>query len=398
MSNKLVVIVGGGAAGFFFAINYKTLHPGDDVTIYEQGKSVLNKVRISGGGRCNVTHACFNPGDLVHYYPRGRKELLGPFHRWSCGDTVEWFEERGVPLKIEADGRMFPFSNRSESIIDCFLEEAKRLGVKIVTQCKVSIDSLKERSLVLGKMASINPDILFLAPGSSKFIWKVLKANGLEIVEPVPSLFTFNIKDARIKGLAGISFDDVEVVSEFNSYRSSGPLLVTHWGLSAPSILKLSSVEARLMAAAHYTFKISVDFLPHIQPGDIQTLIKEQGGKKIGDRNPFGIPKRYWRRMIEVLRIDPEGRWADLKKEERSMILDSLKASTFKVHGKSTFKEEFVSAGGIDLKEIDFRSFGLKRYAGVYVAGEVLNIDAMTGGFNFQAAWTGGYIAATNAS
>ncbi|NNF32694.1 MAG: NAD(P)/FAD-dependent oxidoreductase [Saprospiraceae bacterium] len=398
MDNKVVAVVGGGAAGFFFAINYKALHSVDDVTIYEQGKTVLNKVRISGGGRCNVTHACFDPGDLVHYYPRGRKELIGPFHRWSCGDTVGWFEERGVPLKIEADGRMFPVSDRSESIINCFIEEANRMGIKIVKQCKVSIDSLKDRRLTLSKGASINPDVLFLAPGSSKFIWNVLKANGVEIVEPVPSLFTFNIKDPRIKGLAGISFNDVEVVSEYGSYQSRGPLLITHWGLSAPSILKLSSVEARLLSAAHYSFKISVDFLPDLNPDDVQDLIIKQGGKKLGDKNPFGLPKRYWRKLIEVAGINSEGRWADLKKEERSLILESLKACTFQVKGKSTFKEEFVSAGGIDLKEVDFRSFGLKRYPGVYAAGEVLNIDAMTGGFNFQAAWTGGYIAAINAS
>ena len=397
MGNKVVAIIGGGAAGFFFAINYKAHHPVDDVTIYEQGKSVLNKVRISGGGRCNVTHACFDPGDLVHYYPRGRKELMGPFHRWSCGDTVGWFEERGVALKIEEDGRMFPVSDRSESIIDCFIGEAQRLGVKIVTQCKVSIDSLKDRKLTLGKEQNINPDVLFLAPGSSKLIWNVLKANGVDIVEPVPSLFTFNIKDGRLKGLAGISFDDVEIVSEFNTYESRGPLLITHWGLSAPSILKLSSVEARLMGASNYFFKIKVDFLPDMTPDDVQALIIEQGGKKLGDRNPFGLPKRYWRRLIEVARINPEGRWADLKKEERSLIMESLKMCNFQVNGKSTFKEEFVSAGGIDLKEVDFRTFGLKRYPGVYAAGEVLNIDAMTGGFNFQAAWTGGYIAAANA-
>ena len=398
MSIKKVAVIGGGAAGFFFAINYKSFHPEDEVIIYEQSKNTLNKVRISGGGRCNVTHACWEPSELIAYYPRGGKELLGPFHRFACGDTVEWFESREVPLKIEEDGRMFPVSNRSESIIGCFMNEIAKYGIIVNKHSRVEIKSLKERSLILNKEEIIKPDIVFLATGSSKYIWQALKANGVKIVDPVPSLFTFNINDVRLRGLAGISFRNVDVKSEFEKYHSSGPLLITHWGLSAPSVLKLSSVEAREMADARYKFKIEVDFLPHLTSQDVHTTIKELRGKKVGEKNPFGIPKRYWRRLIQVCKMDDDWRWADLKKDKIETLVDQLKNSNFTVKGKSTFKEEFVSAGGIDLKEIDFRDFKIKQFEGVYAAGEVLNIDAMTGGFNFQAAWTGSYIAASKAT
>ncbi len=397
MSSRKVAIIGGGAAGFFFAINYKELHPDDDVVIYEQGKKMLSKVRVSGGGRCNVTHGCFDPSELIQYYPRGRKELLGPFHRFACGDVVAWFEERGVPLKIEPDGRMFPVSNSSETIINCFMDEVKRLGVKVRIQARVEILSLKERILEVNRIEKIQPDILFLATGSSKHMWKSLKANGIQVVDPVPSLFTFNIDDLRIKGLAGIAFDQVDIVSEVGSYLSQGPLLITHWGLSAPSILKLSSFEARELSSLRYKFNIEIDFLPGIPADELKLSIHKQGGRKIGEKNPFGLPKRYWQRMIEVASLDLDKRWADLNKNEVQKIVGELKKASFRVKGKSTFKEEFVSAGGIELKEIDFKKFRLKRFPGVYAAGEILNIDAMTGGFNFQSAWTGSYLAAMNA-
>ena len=398
MGSRKVVVLGGGAAGFFFAINYKRQNPNDDIVIYEQGKNFLSKVKVSGGGRCNVTHACFDPGELIQYYPRGGRELLGPFHRFACGDTVAWFEERGVALKIESDGRMFPESDRSGTIIDCFMKEVRSLEIRVMNQSRVEILSLKEKIIEVNREQKIQPDLLFIATGSSKHMWKTLKANGVDIVDPVPSLFTFNIDDLRIKGLAGISFDQVEVVSEIDSYRSDGPLLITHWGFSAPSILKLSSVEARVLSLMRYKFHINIDFLPGMNEDELKLIIQNQGGRKIGEKNPFGIPRRYWQRMIEVCAFDPGKRWADLKKEELMKLVVELKKASFKVKGKSTFKEEFVSAGGIDLKEIDFKNFGLKKFPGVYAAGEVLNIDAMTGGFNFQSAWTGSYLAAMNAN
>ena len=396
MSSRQVAVIGGGAAGFFYAINYKELHPDDEVTIYEQSNSVLNKVKVSGGGRCNVTHACFDPRELIAYYPRGGKELLGPFHRYACGDTVEWFESRGVPLKIESDGRMFPVSDRSDSIIDCFMAEVSRLKIKVLKKSRVELQSLEDRTIIIDRESTIQPDVIFIATGSSKFIWNTLKANGIKIVDPLPSLFTFNISDIRLRDLAGISFPDVEVVSEIGKYVSRGPLLITHWGLSAPSILKLSSVEARELAELRYKFSIKVDFLPDQSEEETINLMRKQGGRNIGINNPFGIPKRYWKRIVHVLKMDERQRWADLRKEAAERILKQLKHAEFQVTGKSTFKEEFVSAGGIDLKEINFKNFSLKQFPGVYAAGEVLNIDAMTGGFNFQAAWTGSYLAAIN--
>jgi predicted Rossmann fold flavoprotein len=392
--SKKVLVIGGGAAGFFFAINVAARIPDAQVTILEQSKNVLSKVKVSGGGRCNVTHACYDPGELIHFYPRGSRELLGPFHKFCTGDMMAWLEDRGVEVKVEEDGRVFPMSDSSQTIIDLFMQEARDHGVDVVRSKKADhIDLIKKR-VDCTDGSHYEGDCIFMATGSSPFIWKMLKEQGVNIIDPVPSLFTFKVLDERLKDLPGISFDNVIVHSTFRRYTSTGPLLITHWGLSAPAILKLSSFEAREMAAAHYKFNLYIDFLPDLTPQQVTDIGRDQGGKKIGDRNPFGLPKRYWQQLIKAIRINDSVRWADLPKGQLEKLVGELKNAEFPVEGKATFKEEFVSAGGVDLKEVDFRSFQLKKYPGVYACGEMLDIDAVTGGFNFQAAWTGAYVAA----
>lgn len=393
---RSVIVIGGGAAGFFFAIQHMGFYPSDKVIILEQGKEGLSKVRISGGGRCNVTHACFEPGDLAINYPRGRKEMLGPFHHFATGDIMSWFEEKGVPLKIEEDGRVFPVSDSSDSIIQCFLEETRKLGIEVIYRTKVT-DFYKEGNkwkVLTSSDDSYLADKLFLSTGSSLYFWKILAGKGIHIIDPVPSLFTFHVSDPRIKGLQGISFPNIKITSHAGSYVSEGPLLITHWGFSGPAILKLSAFEAILFHQSQYKFDIIIDLLPDMTISSISDVIKTWDNKKIVPRNPFDIPKRYWNNLMTQLGIDTGKNWADLKNSELELIIQELKKATFNVKGKSTFKEEFVTAGGIDLKEVDFTSFELKKLPGVFAAGEILNIDAITGGFNFQAAWTGAYIAA----
>ena len=393
---RSVVVIGGGAAGFFFAIQHMNFYPTDKVIMLEQGKEGLSKVRISGGGRCNVTHACYDPGDLAMNYPRGRKEMLGPFHHFAPGDIMSWFEEKGVPLKMEEDGRVFPVSDSSDSIIQCFLEETRKLGIKVTYRTKVT-DFYKEGNkwnVLTASGDSYLADKLFLCTGSSLYFWKILAGKGIQIIDPVPSLFTFRVSDSRIKGLQGISFPHTKISSHAGSYVSEGPLLITHWGFSGPAILKLSAFEAILFYQSKYKFHIFIDLLPNMTIAKIRDVIKTCDDKRIVPKNPFDIPKRYWNNLMNQLGMDSSKNWADLKNSELELIIQELKNAKFLVIGKSTFKEEFVTAGGIDLKEVDFTSFELKNLPGAFAAGEVLNIDAITGGFNFQAAWTGAYIAA----
>ena len=389
--------MGGGAAGYFFAINVSINYPEYEIVILEQGRDTLGKVRVSGGGRCNVTHACFDARELVKFYPRGEKEMLGPFHRFSARDTMQWFEERGVKLKIESDNRVFPVSDSSQSIIRCLEDEALQNGVKVITSSKVMAISMDNpRKVTCSNGLEYDYDLLFLATGSSKYIWNLLQHHAIDIVEPVPSLFTFHIKDDRLKGLQGLAFDDVVVISEHGSYSSRGPLLITHWGMSAPAILKLSSFESRWMAANKYNFRIVIDFLPGFNIEQLISMGRSQGGKLVSEKNPFNIPRRYWTKILEHLSFNKDLRWADINRDAMDDLVRELKSASFSVSGKSTFKEEFVSAGGIDLKEIDFKNFRIKKLNEVYAAGEILNIDAVTGGFNFQAAWTGAFLAAQN--
>lgn len=395
--NTKIIVVGGGAAGFFAAIRCAELNPRAQVSILERGKSVLEKVRISGGGRCNVTHACWTPTELIKHYPRGAKELLGPFHRFACGDTVDWFEKRGVPLKIEADGRIFPTSDDSQTIIGCLRHSALNAGVEVLTSVRVDGIFFENNNWkILTEERILIADKILIASGSNTRVWEMLQALGHSIVAPVPSLFTFNIKDERIQGLAGISVPTALVQIEKSKLEAKGPLLITHWGLSGPAILKLSAWGARELADLNYHFSILVNWVNQKEEVVFEDLshIKTSDPKKQVHANPpFGLTSRLWKSLLHSALIPEEKKWADLSKKELQKICQQLCACSLSVNGKSTFKEEFVTAGGVELKEVNFKTFESKLFPGLFFAGEVLNIDAITGGFNFQAAWTGGWIA-----
>lgn len=393
-----IIIVGGGAAGFFTAINIAENNPKLKIAILERGKNVLEKVRISGGGRCNVTHACFIPNDLAKFYPRGEKELRGPFHQFASGDTIEWFEKHGVELKIEDDGRMFPTSDSSQTIIDCFLNATKKLGIPVLTgQSVQSIFKTETAWKIDTQTENFSCEKLIMATGSNPKIWELLENFGHTIVSPVPSLFTFNIKDSRIKDLPGVSaFATVRVNG--TKLTASGPLLVTHWGLSGPGILKLSAWGARELFEKNYRFTISVNWLNNWDFEEtlehLKELKLEHAKKSVSKKSPFDFPNRLWESLTFASGIDSETQWANLNKNQLNNLAEQLVRCQFEVNGKSTFKEEFVTAGGIQLKEIDFKTMQSKIHPNLYFAGEILNIDAITGGFNFQNAWTGGFILA----
>ena len=393
-----IVIVGGGAAGFFTAINIAKNNPNCTIKIIERGKTVLNKVKVSGGGRCNVTHACFDPKELVSYYPRGGKELLGPFHKFSCGDTFAWFEERGVALKIEEDGRVFPETNTSQTIIDCFLHEAKKFHVEVITNTSVkTFSKVASNWEIVTNSEVIYCKALVLTTGSNQKIWNILKLLGHNIINPVPSLFTFNISDERIKDIPGVVVPNVSVKVKNTHLTSYGALLITHWGLSAPAILKLSAYGARTLADMGYKFQIEINFLDCSFAQAITYLkeLKQDVAKttvsKVGH---LGIPKRLWKKLVAAATISEDLKWADLNNNQLQLLAKQLTEAVFNVTGKSTFKEEFVTAGGIDLKEVNFKNFESKLHSNLFFSGEILNIDAVTGGFNFQNAWTGAYITA----
>ena len=392
-----VLIIGGGAAGFFAAINIAERNRELSVAILEKNKEGLQKVKVSGGGRCNVTHAEFIPQELTKNYPRGEKELLGPFHSFMTGDTIEWFSKRGVELKIEEDGRMFPVTNSSQTIIDCFLSEAKRLGVKIFYSQTVKTISKSGPFLIQTQDQELASEKLLIATGSSVKFWKILETLGHSIVKPVPSLFTFNINDPRIKEIPGVVAQDVEVKVLGSDLQSSGPLLITHWGLSAPAILKLSAFGALELAERNYQFKIEINFVKIVFEDCLEVLkdFKQDSGKKtIFSASQFDLPKRLWQQLVLASGILIEMRWADVNRVQLEALALQLTQAVFEVDGKSTFKEEFVTAGGINLKEVNFKTFESKLIENLYFAGEVLNIDAVTGGFNFQNAWTGAFLAA----
>lgn len=394
--HKDIIIIGGGAAGFFAAINIAEQHPELTVAILERGKEGLQKLKISGGGRCNVTHAEFIPSELVQNYPRGEKELLGPFHSFMTGDTITWFEERGVELKIEDDGRMFPVSNSSQTIIDCFLYEAKKHNVDILYNYSVkSINARESDFSIETSQGIIDCKKLVVATGSNTKVWKLLEHLGHTIVQPVPSLFTFDIKDKRIKDIPGVVAKDVEVKVIGTDLVSEGPLLITHVGMSAPAILKLSAFGAVELAKHNYDFKIEVNFI-RIDSEDCLELLKgfkqELAKKIVANATQFDLPKRLWKQLVLASNISETERWADINKQQLEALASQLTKAAFHVTGKSTFKEEFVTAGGVDLKEVNFKTFESKRIPNLYFAGEVINVDAVTGGFNFQNAWTGAYI------
>lgn len=398
IANYDVVIVGGGAAGFFTAINVVENNPKLKVVILERGKEVLSKVRVSGGGRCNVTHACFIPNDLVKFYPRGEKELKGPFHQFCSGDTIEWFEKHGVELKIEEDGRMFPVTDSSQTIIDCFLNATKKLGIDVLTgQSVQSVFKGEEYWKIETNQQSFKCYKLVMTTGSNPKMWDMMVSLGHSVVEPVPSLFTFNIKDDRIKDLMGVSAIASVKVKD-SKLKASGPLLITHWGMSGPGILRLSAWGARELAAKNYQFTLQVNWLNDLDfDAVLEKLkeIKEEHSKKIVSKFcPFEFPKRLWESLLNASQLSSETKWADVSKKQLTDLVNQLTNGQFQVNGKSTFKEEFVTAGGIDLKEINFKTMESKLHPNLFFAGEILNIDAITGGFNFQNAWTGGFLLA----
>ena len=402
MIQKDVLIIGGGAAGFFTAINIAEQNPKLQIAILERGKEVLTKVKVSGGGRCNVTHAEFVPQELVLNYPRGEKELLGPFHQFMTGDTIEWFEKRGISLKIEDDGRMFPTTDSSQTIIDCFLNEAKKNKVEILLNYAVkSIQKESDVFIVETNQGIFSSKKILVATGSNPKMWKLLEDLGHTISKPVPSLFTFNIKDSRIQDIPGVVINHVLVKVVSSHLESSGPLLITHWGMSAPAILKLSAFGALELAARNYKFKIEINFA-NTSFEDCLDVLKELkqtlAKKTVFKSAQFNVPKRLWQNLVLASKMDNETRWADLNKDQLETLASQLTQAIFSVDGKSTFKEEFVTAGGVDLKGVNFKTFESKLVPNLYFAGEVLNIDAVTGGFNFQNAWTSGFIAAENMS
>lgn len=391
-----VIIIGGGAAGFFTAITLGEQNKTLKIAIVERGKEVLSKVRISGGGRCNVTHACFDPKELTQFYPRGSKELLGPFHQFCSGDTVAWFEERGVSLKIEEDGRMFPTTDSSQTIIDCLLEAARKARVTVLTGYSVQQVFQKETGWKIDtNRGGIEARYVVFTTGSNPKMWDLLADLGHRIVTPVPSLFTFNIKDPRIKDLMGVSSMATVSVRK-SSLEASGPLLITHWGMSGPGILRLSAWGARELSDKNYQFEIVVNWLPEETTASalaiLQDLKKEHAKKWVMKRSPFDFPNRLWERFVIAASIGEEMKWADLSKKQMQLLAEQLTAGFFHVNGKSAFKEEFVTAGGVDLKEVNFKTMESRKLEGLFFAGEVLDIDAITGGFNFQNAWTTGYI------
>jgi len=400
--NKDVIIVGGGAAGFFAAINIAEKYPDLKVAILERGKEGLQKVKISGGGRCNVTHAEFIPSELVKNYPRGEKELLGPFHQFMTGDTIEWFEKRGVALKIEDDGRMFPVTNSSQTIIDCFLNEAKKHQVEVLyNHALKSISSEDDHWIFETSQGDFTSKKVVVATGSNPKIWKLLEGLGHTISQPVPSLFTFDIKDKRIQTIPGVVAQNVDVKVVDSNLESEGPLLITHVGMSAPSILKLSAFGAIELAKRDYKFSIEINFIKQSDEDCLNALkeLKQELNKKtVFKFTQFELPKRLWQQLVLASHISETTTWAEINKQQLNALAMQLTKAVFKVDGKSTFKEEFVTAGGINLKEVNFKTFESRLHKNLYFAGEILNIDAVTGGFNFQNAWSGAYIVSQHIS
>jgi predicted Rossmann fold flavoprotein len=393
------IVIGGGAAGFFSAITAAESGV-SNVLIFERGPEVLTKVRISGGGRCNVTHDCYDPRELVDFYPRGQKNLRGPFHRWQPADTIQWFENRGVQLKIEEDGRVFPVSDQSQSVIDCLTSSARDAGVKWRTHCGVLHLQQLEKGFRIETTTHdyYECQCLLIATGGvrSREARIPMEVLGQSIVAPVPSLFTFKISDPRLAGLMGVSIPQVSL--RIGTIESSGPLLITHWGLSGPAILKASAWGARQFAQADYKFELLINWTGTENESSVLEALAQQrrnsGARQISRRSIFpGITRRLWQRLCEVSLIEPELTWAQMTKTQAQALAKELVCAHYQVEGKSLNKEEFVTCGGVPLDEVQLKTMESKQISGLYFAGEVLDIDGITGGFNFQSAWTTGRLA-----
>jgi predicted Rossmann fold flavoprotein len=392
-----LIAIGGGAAGFFGAIQLAEKHPGAQILVLEKSHQVLTKVKISGGGRCNVTHACFIPKELVAHYPRGEKELLGPFHTFMSGDMLAWLSKEGVETHIEEDGRIFPVSNSSQTIIDCFLRNVAKYHIQVELRTEVvKLDYVNNVWQVSTNQGMYYAYHILMATGSSSSMWEKIGQLGHTIIPPVPSLFTFKIADSLLRELQGVSLPYCEVKITGTSFAYSGPLLITHWGLSGPAVLKLSAWAAVYLHALNYEFFVEVNWVNQ-STADVQEYFVEMkqtsGKKKLLSVSEFDLPKRLWQRMLEILGLQ-EKNIADLSANQIKALSEMLTACRMQVKGTTKFKEEFVTAGGVDTKEVNFKTMESKLLPGLYFAGEVLNIDGITGGFNFQAAWTGAVVAA----
>jgi predicted Rossmann fold flavoprotein len=405
MSKGRLIVVGGGAAGFFCAVNAARLHPGLQVSIFEKSNHLLSKVKISGGGRCNVTHACSSIVDMSRNYPRGGQFLKKAFHHFFVQDTIEWFASRFVSLKTESDGRMFPVTDDSSTVVDCLLKEAEDHGVEIfMGRAVTGIEKRGGRWLVQTGAETHETDWICIAAGGfpkiSQFDW--ISSTGHQISPPIPSLFTFNMPSSPLMKLMGVSITDVKVKISGMDFEQRGPLLITHWGLSGPCVLKLSAWAARELHDCNYHFSVLVNWLPDYH----QASIKEEllahrslhGKQKIFGKNPFGLPVRLWDQLLCEIGIPEDQRWSELTAKDQNLLSRNLCQSVYEIKGKTTFKEEFVTAGGVRLDEVDVNRMESKLHPGLFFAGEILDLDGVTGGFNFQAAWTTAYIAAKSIS
>ncbi|WP_340105370.1 NAD(P)/FAD-dependent oxidoreductase [Rhodohalobacter sp. 8-1] len=402
-NSKSLIVIGGGAAGFFTAVNAARMNPSLNVNILEKSREVLSKVRVSGGGRCNVTHHCFDPDLLSKAYPRGEKVLRWSFEQFQASDTVEWFKLRGIELKTEDDGRMFPVTDNSETIINCLMAEAKKYNVQIRTKTKVNSIELLDNGgfkLTIHKSNSLNCDHLVVATGGynreSAYSW--LRELGHSINTPVPSLFTFNFREKMFTDLAGISVEHAKVSIKETRYSEVGPVLITHWGLSGPAVLKLSAWAARELYEKEYRYDVQINWLHPQTNEDVRNTLKQlredQPRKQIKNQTEFPFSSRLWQRFLQLADITPEKRWSDVSNKEIHELTKQLVHPTYAIQGKTTYKEEFVTCGGIPLSEVDPDTLESKQVPGIHFVGEVLDIDGITGGFNFQAAWTNGWLAA----
>ena len=410
MENKKVVIVGGGAAGFFCAIQIAALHPNWEIIILEKSTKLLSKVKVSGGGRCNVTHACPDVELLLKKYPRGERFLKKAFYQFATKNTIEWFKNNGIELHTEKDGRMFPTTNSSDTIIDCFLRKIHQYNIQVLTQHEVvdvkrndnNVVSKKQKefTIQLQGRADMQADAICLATGgmlkSDRLSW--LTNFGHSIVAPVPSLFTFNTVDKKITTLMGVAVDKASIQWKGNKNIETGPLLITHWGISGPAAIKLSAWCARAMAETNYEGAIQINWTPNFNESTLKmewiNFRMDFGKREMGSKNPFDLPQRLWHFLLLEAGIAMNTKWADLKSANQQQLIQLLTRYTLDIKGKTTFKEEFVTCGGVDLKDIDAQTMESKLVPGLHFAGEMMDVDGITGGFNFQHAWTSGWLAA----
>jgi predicted Rossmann fold flavoprotein len=398
-----IAVIGGGAAGFFSAIHAKKNHPSAEVTIFEKSKKTLSKVKISGGGRCNVTNGCTDVSELCKAYPRGGKKLKKAFHLFNTTDTIDWFESRGVPLLTQDDNCVFPVSQDSQSIIDCFLNETKRLKIDIVLGTGVKTISRKNDRLELSFLKENQHarqfDKVIVATGGSpqKRGLEWLEALNHRIETPVPSLFTFNMPTEKVRELMGVVVKETQVSIQGTKLKSDGPLLITHWGMSGPAILKLSAFGARILSERGYAFKVQVNWVNEknneLVMEELKKLEHLHGKKHLSNIRPYFLPQRLWLYLLEKNDFPENKRWNEVGKKGLNRLMNTLTNDIYEVKGKTTFKEEFVTCGGVSLQDIDLNTMQSKVCKGLYFAGEVMDIDAITGGYNFQGAWTTGFIA-----